>query len=389
MLSYIDDFIPPAHRGTYRDALRGLQVRARPLRREEVEAVIREELGAPPGDIFARFDPEPIAAASIGQVYRAALACGTEVAVKVQYPGIREAILSDLKNAELFRAALSLVLPKVDVDRSLADITSRVLEECDYACELCNQEEFARAWEGDAEVRIPRVFRELSGARVLTSEHVAGPGFHEMLARTGAAERARYAAIMYRFVFRSLYVHGLFNADPHPGNYLYPPDGRVAFLDFGCVQRYDADAVAAFRRVRRLAMDGARGAPFREAMQAGYGIPADIDEEEWAFLEEYVLLCFEPVRAPRFRFDRAYTERIADLTLRWAPIGARKALRKGVWEAKRPGLVFLGRIQYGFASVLAAMDVEADWRAIMEEIDGEDFDEPAVACVVPEKIRRR
>jgi len=373
MISYIDDFIPADYRAIYGDALRRLQTRASPLRWEEVEAVIRGDLGAAPDAIFARFDRTPIAAASIGQVYRAALKDGREVAVKIQYPGIAEAIRSDLKNIDVLKSALGMVLPKVDVERSLADITSRVVEECDYGCELNNQLDFARIWKDDPDVLVPKVFPEVSGDRVLVSEFLPGRSFADMLKGADGAERNRLARILYRFVFRSLHTFGLFNADPHPGNYLFMPDGRIAFLDYGCVQRFDEATIHGFKSVRRMVVEGVRtGAAFRDAMIESYGVPRDLDEEQWAFLEEYILLVLEPSAADRdFKIDRAFTEKILDISVRGGVLGARKAVKSGIWEAKKPGLVFLNRLQYGFASILCAMEAEANWFRIMEKIDAE------------------
>lgn len=372
MLSYIDDFIPSAYRNVYREALSVLQVRSLPLRWREIEAVIRKDLGRAPREIFARFDERPIAAASIGQVYRAALQDGTEVAVKVQYPGIGEAIQSDLKNLDLLKNALSVILPRVDVERSLMDITARMHEECDYGCEGCNQEDFRAIWADDDRVIVPEILFDYSGDHVLTSTFVEGRSWQEMLDTTTPGERNEIARVLFRFVFRSLYVHGIFNGDPHPGNYVFPGGGRVAFLDFGCVQRYDEESIQGFHKVRCMALDGTFGQPFREAMQVGYGIPDTLDEEEWTVLEEYIQCCFEPITAAQpFRYCRAYTEKLADITLKLTAVGARKALRKGIWEAKRPGIVFLNRLQFGFVSILATMEAEADWCAILQEIDDE------------------
>jgi predicted unusual protein kinase regulating ubiquinone biosynthesis (AarF/ABC1/UbiB family) len=373
MLSYVDDFIPAEFRALYRDQLASLQVKARPMRWPEIAAAIREDLGAAPDELFARFDRVPIAAASIGQVYRAALADGTEVAVKVQYPGITEAIRSDLKNVKMLRDVFALLLRQMDVERSLADIQARVLEECDYVSELLNQKAFHEIWAGDPEVMVPRIVEQYCGHQVLCSEYVEGLSFQEMLKqRTDPAERSRLGRILFRFVFRSLYVYGLFHADPHPGNYLFLADGRVAFLDYGCVQRYDLETRRGFAAIRRSASEGLRGEPLRRLMREVYTLPEDLDEEEWEFMERYVLLCFEPVLEDRpFRYDRAYTEKLADVVMSGKLLFARKAVSKGVREAKRPGLVFLNRIQYGLASVLAAMEAEANWHQIGLEIDEE------------------
>jgi predicted unusual protein kinase regulating ubiquinone biosynthesis (AarF/ABC1/UbiB family) len=372
MLSYIDDFIPPEHREMYKKTLQALQRHARPMRYEEMAAQIRRDLKTGPEEIFAEIQREPIAAASIGQVYRAKTKDGLLVAVKVQYPGIKEAIENDIKNIEVLRSALAVILPRVDVDRSLEDLTSRVLEECDYGCEMNNQEDFRRAWESDAQVFIPRPIPELSGDRVLVSELVEGDHFAEMLSKADQDARTRHGTIIARFVFRSLYVHGMFNADPHPGNYLFMPDGRVAFLDFGCVQRYARETLEAFRAVREAAIEGKEGREFREVVKVSYGLPDALDEEEWAFMEQYVKCCFWPLLAPQpFRYSRAYTQKLADMTVQGTMIGARKAMRKGVWEAKAPGLIFLNRINFGLNSILSSLDAEADWRELVRSIDEE------------------
>jgi predicted unusual protein kinase regulating ubiquinone biosynthesis (AarF/ABC1/UbiB family) len=372
MLSYIDDFIPAELRTVYRETLRPLQVKVRPMRWAEIEAALTEDLGADAEHLFAHFDREPIAAASIGQVYKAELLDGTAVAVKVQYPGIVKAIQSDLKNVKLLRDVFALVLPQVDVERSLADVTARVLEECDYVSELLNQQQFRRVWEGDPELFIPGVYEELCGHQVLVSEFVEGLSFEEMLKVKGPEERSRLGQALFRFVFRSLYVFGMFHADPHPGNYVFPGDGRLAVLDFGCVQRYDLETRMALSRVRWQAAEGVRGPELYQGMREAYGLPADVDEEELEFLEKYVLLAIEPVLEDRvFRYDREYTERLAALSVKGSMLGARKVVRKGIREAKRPGLVFLNRIQYGLASVLASMGAEANWFQITKGIDQE------------------
>jgi predicted unusual protein kinase regulating ubiquinone biosynthesis (AarF/ABC1/UbiB family) len=342
------------------------------MRYDEMAAQIRRDLKKEPEEIFAEIQKEPIAAASIGQVYRARTREGRDVAVKVQYPGIKEAIENDIKNVEVLRSALSVILPKVDVDRSLEDLTSRVLEECDYGCELNNQEDFRRAWDGDAEVFIPHVLPELSGDRVLVSELVVGDHFADMLVRADQAERTRNGKIIARFVFRSLYVHGMFNADPHPGNYLFMPDGRVAFLDFGCVQRYAHETLLAFREVREAAINGMESSAFQRVIKSSYGLPDTLDDEEREFMERYVKCCFWPVLAPQpFRYGREYTQKLADMTMQGTMIGARKAIRKGVWEAKTPGLIFLNRINFGLNSILSALGAEADWRELVRVIDDE------------------
>lgn len=370
LLSYVDDFLPIAHREIYRETLRELQVLAKPMPWKTVKGLVHPER-------FARVEEEPLAAASIGQVHGATLADGTEVVLKVQYPGIADAIRGDIANLDLLKKVLSLILPRFSVERSMQDLVARLSEETDYGCELCNQEEFARIWSGDAEVLVPRVFPSLSDDHVLVSERVRGSSWQAMLATAPQEERNRIGRILFRYVFRSLYGHGLLNADPHPGNYIFLADGRVAFLDYGCVQRYDAETIRAFVGLRHLVMDGVTGPRLRAAVATAYALP-DLDDEEWTFTEEYVRVCFAPVIArDAFRYDKAHGERLADLSLKGAFLFARKALRKGVSEARREGFLFLNRLSYGFSSIMGALGAEGRFREEIERIDAEARFAPA------------
>lgn len=377
LLSYIDDFIPPEHRDTYRETLRELQVRSRPMLWESIEAMMHEDLGAPPDALFDAFDREPIAAASIGQVYRAQLPAdfpdvalrGLPVAVKVQYPGIADAVKSDLKNMDSLVRAFKLALPKMDIEQSLQDVSSRVLEECDYVAEMGHQQAFAEAWRDDPQMAVPRVIPSLCGPRVLTSEFIDGQRWDEMLLSTDAAQRSAYGLAIFRFVFHSMYVHGRFNGDPHPGNYLFLPDGKVAFLDFGCVQTYDRASLERFAHVRNLAHAGTRGAAFREAAIDAYGLPREADDELWQAFEDYLYLSFEPLLAPQpYRYSRDYTGRLATRTAEMKLLVAKKIFKVGIFDTKRPGSVFLHRINFGLNSILAQLGAEADWPAEVDVI---------------------
>ncbi len=371
MLSYVDDFIPAEHRDVYRETLSRLQVKVRPMHWEAIVEVLRRELGAHPDEIFASFDRTPIAAASIGQVYRATTKDGTDVAVKVQYPGIAEAIRSDLKNADALIAAFSIVARKVDIERSLADVTARLGEECDYTIEAANQAEFVRIWADDAHVFIPHVHQELSTSTVLVSDFVEGMGWEEMLSSHDDQQKAEWGRLIFRFVFGSLYRHGIFNADPHPGNYLFMADGRIAFVDYGCVQRYDENTLTAFRQVWTEMVSGVRGQPLRSLLAKAYRLPESLDEEIWDFIEDYIITSFEPLLSTQpYRYERAFTEKVASKAMEGKLLMARKVLKHGVFEAKQPGIVFMYRINFGLNSILATLGAEADWLEVMAEIDG-------------------
>ncbi|HYV77927.1 MAG TPA: AarF/ABC1/UbiB kinase family protein, partial [Streptosporangiaceae bacterium] len=246
MASYVDDGLSPATRR----ALSRLQDSVPPMSAELAAGVVESELGLPPERAFARWDPQPIAAASIGQVHRAITHDGRAVAVKVQYPGIAETMAADLDNVALLRRLLRITAPSQDVDALITELRDRVLEELDYRREAANQRLLAAYYDGHPTIHIPQIIGELSSRRVVTSELSDGARFAE-LAGWPQEERDLAAETIYRFVFRSLYEAHAFNGDPHPGNYLFRPGGHVTFLDFGLVKRYQPSEVALFEALIR------------------------------------------------------------------------------------------------------------------------------------------
>src|SRR5205823_5806003 len=259
----------------YRAALASLQADAEPMEPVLVAAVIESELGRPPEELFAEFCPEPIAAASIGQVHTARMHDGSEVAVKVQYPGVADAIRDDLANTELLFTFIKIVkgfVPQYrnfDV-RPLADeIAERFGEELDYRTELANQMAFADHYRGHPFVRVPEVFPALSSDRVLTMEMVHGRRWNE-IGDVDQALRDRWGEAINRFFFGSIARFGMFNADPHPGNYLFHDDGTVTFLDFGCVKRLSPAAQRGFFDMPAAAIDNDADRLLRVCIEQGF-----------------------------------------------------------------------------------------------------------------------
>ncbi|MFM2046782.1 MAG: hypothetical protein RL383_859, partial [Actinomycetota bacterium] len=241
MASYLDDGLPEP----LRMALSQLQSQAPPMSNDLVRGVIREELGGEVEDLFVEFDVQPIAAASIGQVHRAIIldpSTGAEraVAVKVQYPGVAEAIDADLRTADLLGALLALGFRSLNPEEMVAEIKDRLREELDYTREADNQRLFAGFYRGHPFVNVPDVVDAYSTRRVLTTELVTGATFDEVLGWS-QEERDMAGEAIFRFVFRSLYRFRAFNGDPHPGNYVFHGGGRVTFLDFGLVKHFTAE----------------------------------------------------------------------------------------------------------------------------------------------------
>ncbi len=244
MLSFVSagPAVPEEFQPIYQTALGRLRDDAPPMAPELARAVLERELGQRTESAFAQFDWEPLAAASIGQVHAARLHDGRAVAVKIQYPGVADAIEADLKNGELLATFLGLIFglfsrkASLDIRGTAREISVRITEELDYRLEAANQTEFADIYRGHPFIHVPEVIGELCTDRVLTQELVQGKSWREALACEREL-RDSWAEAIYRFVYGANLRFCMFNADPHPGNYLFHDDGSVSFLDFGCVKR--------------------------------------------------------------------------------------------------------------------------------------------------------
>ncbi|MGK2955292.1 MAG: ABC1 kinase family protein [Solirubrobacterales bacterium] len=242
--SFIDtEFIPEEYRETYQEQLAKLRTDAPSMPWDEVVKVLEEEYdGEPLDSMFASIEEEAVAAASIGQVHRAELLDGRKVAVKIQYPGVAEALESDLKNAGMLVHLARALAPGLDAKEVVKELRERVLEELDYEYEAQNQRSFARAYRGHPFIFVPDVITRLSRRRVLVTEFVEGMGF-EGIKELPQDEKSRFGEIIFRGSFGSIYHLQHFNADPHPGNYILMDDGRVAFLDFGMTKKLDREQI--------------------------------------------------------------------------------------------------------------------------------------------------
>lgn len=373
ILSYVDDWMPDEVRPTYSGVLSSLQASAPKVPLSEMLNVFIDEVGEPPDEVFASFDEEPIAAASIGQVYRAVLPSGEPVAVKIQYPGIAKAIQSDLKNLDLLESVLrASTLGRFDVTRSLQDIKTKISEELDYEVEARNQERFIELYRDHPSIVIPRVYREFSRKRVLTTQLLQGRTYHQIKTEVSQAERDRLAQILYEFVFGSFHRHGLFNADPHPGNYIFLDDGRVGFLDFGCVQEFSLEVPRGFQRLVSKLWAGDPQA-VREGLPAALGYPGEASEEEKDFFFDYVTYLWRPILEDRpFRYDETYTREVYRRTATGVKLGAKVTMTKGYPDTERRGLALLNRLQFGFASILAGLKAEANWHRLLRSFFHEE-----------------
>ena len=356
MASYVHDGLSPEARRT----LSRLQDSVPPMTAELAAGVISAELGGPPEELFSEWDPVPIAAASIGQVHRAITRGGQAVAVKVQYPGIAQTIEADLGNVALLRRVLRVVAPNQDVSALISELRERIGEELDYRREADNQRLFASFFHGHPTIVVPAVVDELSTARVITSELATGARFAELM--TWSQEEKDLAAeTIYRYVFRSLYELNSFNGDPHPGNYLFEPGGRVTFLDYGLVKRFTADELAPLvSMVRYLCVEKDPDAFRRAMVQAGFLVAdAPIPTED---VVEHMAVFYDTVRSRGpVTMTGSYASAVAR---RFFDFGSPLAAYARIPQS----YVILQRINLGLFAVLGELAATADWRSIAEEI---------------------
>jgi predicted unusual protein kinase regulating ubiquinone biosynthesis (AarF/ABC1/UbiB family) len=243
LASFIDtEFLPPEYRELYQSQLAELRTSAPPMPFDTVRKVLDEEWDELPEELFEDFDEEATAAASIGQVHKAVLPDGRVVAVKIQYPGVADAIRADMQNAGMLLRMAKAFAPGLDAGAAAKELRERVLEELDYEYEAQNQRAFSRGYRGHPFIHVPDVNTRLSTGRVLVTEWVDGAGFEE-IKELPQAQRDRFGEIVFRFCFGSIYHLQHFNADAHPGNYILMENGKVAFIDFGMCKQLDSDQI--------------------------------------------------------------------------------------------------------------------------------------------------
>ena len=361
MASYLDDGLPES----LRSALAQLQSNAPPMSAELASGVIESELGASPEQVFVEWDPDPIAAASIGQVHRAIAidpATGLErpVAVKVQYPGVDDAISADLRNADLLGTLLKQGFSGLQPDEMVDEIKRRLVEELDYRLEARNQLAFRHFYRDHPFIRIPDVVRGLSTRRVLTTDLVSGSSWSDLLERD-QQERDRAGEIIFRFVFRSLYRMRAFNADPHPGNYLFGDDGTITFLDFGLVRHFDDAEMQLFTAMVKAAAVDRDAVQYRALLErAGMlyaNAPVSTDD-----VGEYFFNFYEPVSVDRLiEWSPSYSTRIIRHTFdRSSPIAQYATVPRS--------FVFIQRINLGLYALLGELGARGNYRRIAEEL---------------------
>lgn len=315
-LSVFESALPEEVAGPYRAALTKLQEAAPPMPTRTVHSVLRERLGEDWSELFQKFEDKPSAAASIGQVHRAVWHDGREVAVKVQYPGAGEALLSDLTQLSRFARLLGPLIPGMDIKPLIAELRDRVSEELDYALEAEAQEAHATEFAGDPDVLVPAVVHQCD--QVLVTEWIDGIPLSEVIAEGTQEQRDRAGQLLARFLFSGPARTGLLHADPHPGNFRLLPDEksgwRLGVLDFGTVDRLPGGLPSTIGYSLRMTLEGEAEAVYELLREEGF-VKESIELEPDAVLD-YLLPIIEPAQVDEFTFTRGWMRsqaaRIAD-----------------------------------------------------------------------------
>ncbi|MFI7588334.1 ABC1 kinase family protein [Spongisporangium articulatum] len=301
-LSIFEAALPEELAGPYRATLTRLQDAAPPLPATTVHTVLREELGEGWRDLFTSFDDTPAAAASIGQVHRAIWSDGRAVAVKIQYPGAAEALVSDLNQVTRVGRVAASWIPGLDIKPILTELKERMVEELDYEREAANQRTFAEAFRGDPVFVVPEVVA--AGKRVIVSEWIDGQPLSSLIARGSRTDRDAAARHYLEFLFAGPARAGLLHADPHPGNYRLTDDGRFGILDFGAVKHLPDGMPPVIGELLTLALAGEGEAVVAGLRREGFIKPAI--QIDGAALLSYLEPFLEPARHPVWRFERAW-----------------------------------------------------------------------------------
>jgi predicted unusual protein kinase regulating ubiquinone biosynthesis (AarF/ABC1/UbiB family) len=359
LVSFIFEALPDEAQ----EALATLQADAAPMAPSLAASVVSADLGRPPERAFLEWSDLPVAAASIGQVHRAVTHDGRDVAVKVQYPGVSEAIESDLDAAEVMYAMFStLMLKGLDAKGLVDELRDRMREELDYRLEARNLDEFAQRFAGHPWVRIPKLVPELSTEHLLTTEWIDGMTFDEFRARESYDTKQRAAEVIWRFAQNAILRYGIFNGDPHPGNYRFHHDGSVTFLDYGLVKRWSAgeweslkptmDAIIVDRDPELLVVKMEASGFLRP----GHGLSPDL-------VYSYVSSPYVPYLTDEFTFTREWMRdtigKIFDVQ------GPHAAVIEQL--NMPPSFVILDRVVWGVSAILGKLEAHGPWRHMLLE----------------------
>ncbi|WP_460866854.1 ABC1 kinase family protein [Rhodococcus aerolatus] len=356
-LSVFEAAVPDEMAEPYRAALTKLQSAAPPMPAATVHRVLAEQLGSGWRDRFASFDDSPAASASIGQVHRAVWADGREVAVKVQYPGADEALRSDLRQLQRFSRLISAVMNGLDAKALVQELRDRMVEELDYRSEADNQRAFAAEFAGDPDFLVPAVVA--SAPKVVVSEWVTGTPLATVIAEGTQEERDHAGMALALFHYSSPARIGLLHSDPHPGNFMVAPDGRLIIIDFGAVAHLPDGLPYTLGLMTRLAMEQ-RPDELMELLRSEGFLRPGFEVEPQAIMD-FLGPFVEPMRSEVFHFTRAWMQheaaRVGDVRSEEFQLGMALNLP--------PQYLLIHRVTLGSVGILCQLGAEGPFREIM------------------------
>jgi predicted unusual protein kinase regulating ubiquinone biosynthesis (AarF/ABC1/UbiB family) len=353
-LSVFEAALPEDIAKPYRETLVKLQEAAPPLPARVVHKVLAKELGEHWRDNFAEFNDTPAASASIGQVHKGLWKDGRAVAVKIQYPGAKEALISDLNQIQRFAKIFQLLLPGVEMKPLLEELKARIIEEVDYRYEASAQGACFEAYKGDSDIAIPEVI--MATDRVLVSQWLEGTPLSKVITDGTQEERNSAGIRLARFHFTAPMRAGLLHADPHPGNFRVLKDGRLGVLDFGACNRLPNGFPEPFKRLLKNALEGDAIALYNGFKEDGF-ILADVEVSPELVLD-YLLPLVEPLRTDYFAYSRDWLRtqsvRVGDPRNPTAKIGFQLNLP--------PEYVLIHRVTLGTTGIFCQLRAEGNFR---------------------------
>lgn len=355
MMSMFEAFMPEDLAGPFRERLRQLQDAAPPMPSSKAEAVLRSELGSDWRKNFSEIDLRPAAAASLGQVHRGRLTDGTEVAIKVQYPGAAAAVASDLRQVRRLTSVISPLTGGLDIVSIAREMAIRITEEVDYNLEAAAQSQVAEALAGHPRFVVPKV--RMFTERVLVSDWVEGRKLISVTERP-STERNRAALDYVTFLFAGPRLAGILHGDPHPGNYLLTPDGKLGVVDFGLVARLPDGLPEPMGRLIRNAVNDDAEAMLAGLREEGF-VTAEVSAQE---LMEFFVAFVEPAKVEQFAFNREWSRQQFGRV--HSSMGPNEVATK---LNIPPHYMIIYRAWLGAVSVLCQLDVQANFAAILRE----------------------